>query len=331
MMQSAFPHRTPRNLTGGRYLDKLSKALPSARNWAGTRGVREFWPDGAKLVISLSLQFEAGAQPATGASSPFPPIERRYPDLPASKWYDYGFKEGIPRLLDVFHRRRVRVTSHMVGAAVEANPELAREIVERGHEAAAHGQTWTPQYSMTPEEERASYEANIRSIVRATGARPIGFNAFWLRGTSHTLEILQDLGFLYHVDDVSRDEPFLVSVRGQAFVVVPYTLELNDLVLYEQRNFNTEQYASELRNAFEMLYTEAEGRRRMMSITAHDRVAGHPARAKVLEEFIIYAQRRPGVVFLRKDEIAKFALASSLTPREEEPLRAADTAPSRVA
>jgi peptidoglycan/xylan/chitin deacetylase (PgdA/CDA1 family) len=326
MTQSAFPHRTPRNVMAGRYFDRLSKAFPGTRNWAGSRGAREFWPDGAKLVISISLQFEAGAQPSTGASSPFPPIDTRYPDLPVGKWYDYGFKEGIPRLLEVFQRRRVRVTSHMVGAAVEANPDLAREIVERGHEAAAHGQTWTPQYTMTPEEERASYEANIRSIMRATGARPVGFNAFWLRGTPRTLQILQDLGFLYHVDDVSRDEPFLITVRGKPFVVVPYTLELNDIVLYEHRAFSSEQYASELRNAFEMLYTEAETKRRMMSISAHDRIAGHPARAKVLEEFIIYAQRRPGVVFLRKDEIAKFAVSSSLTPREEEPSRAADAA-----
>jgi peptidoglycan/xylan/chitin deacetylase (PgdA/CDA1 family) len=179
---------------------------------------------------------------------------------------------------------------------------------------------------MTTEEERSSYQANIASIQRATGTRPVGFNAFWLRGTPRTLEILQDLGFLYHVDDVSRDEPFVVPVRGKPFAVVPYTLGLNDLVLYEQRNFSTEQYACELRNEFEMLYTEAENKRRLMSISAHDRVAGRPARAKVLEEFIIYAQRRPGVVFLRKDEIAKFALASALTPREEETVRAADAA-----
>ena len=79
-----------------------------------------------------------------------------------------------------------------------------------------------------------------------------------------------------------------------------------------------QQYAADLKNEFEMLYTEAEGRRRMMSISAHDRIAGRPARAKVLEEFIIHAQRRPGVVFMRKDEIAKFALASSITPQQEE-------------
>ncbi len=170
-----------------------------------------FWPGGARLVISVSMQMEGGAQPASGADSPMPRIDPKYPDLPAGKWYDYGYKEGLPRLLDVFDRRKVKVTSHMVGAAVDLHPQLAKEIVERGHEAAGHGQTWTAQYSMTPEEERASYRESIESIRRATGTRPVGFNAFWLRGTSHTLGILQSLGFIYYIDDVSRDEPFLIN------------------------------------------------------------------------------------------------------------------------
>jgi peptidoglycan/xylan/chitin deacetylase (PgdA/CDA1 family) len=261
------------------------------------------------------MQFEAGAQPESGASSLFPVIDPKYPDLPAVKWYEYGYKEGIPRLLDVFDRRKVKVTSHMVGQAVDQHPQLAREIVQRGHEAAAHGQTWTAQFSMTPTEERASYEANVQSILRATGMRPVGFNAFWLRGTPRSLEVLQDLGFLYHVDEVSRDEPFLVPVRDKPFVVVPYTLGMNDIVLFEERHFSADQWASELRLGFDQLYAEAERRRRMMSVSTHDRITGRPGRARVLEEFIAHAQQRPGVVFLRKDEIARFALESPLTPR----------------
>jgi peptidoglycan/xylan/chitin deacetylase (PgdA/CDA1 family) len=98
-----------------------------------------------------------------------PKIDPKYPDLPASKWYDYGYKEGLPRLLEVFDRRKIKVTSHMVGAAVDLHPALAKEIVQRGHEASGHGQTWTAQFSMTPEEERASYQQSIESIQRATG------------------------------------------------------------------------------------------------------------------------------------------------------------------
>lgn len=322
-----MPQREPENRASARvasrYLERLSKALPGPRMW---RGSREFWPDNGKLVISISLQFEAGSQPGRTLAGLLSAIEPKVADLPIAKWHEYGFKEGIPRLLEVLQRRRVHATCHMAGSAVERNPQLAREIVERGHEAAAHGQSWVPQYPVTADEERASYEANVDSIVRATAVRPVGFDGFWRRSTPQTLEILQDLGFIYHIDDVSRDEPSLMSVRGKPFAVVPYTLELNDLIAYEVRNYSTEQYAADLKNEFEMLYTEAENRRRMMSITAHDRIAGRPARAKVLEEFIIYAQRRPGVVFMRKDEIARFALASSITPQEEEATREVDAA-----
>ena len=275
-----------------------------------------FWPDGARMAISISMQMEAGAQPSSGAESPMPPIDSKYPDLPTAKWYEYGFKEGLPQLLDMFDRQKVKVTSHMVGATVDLHPALAKEIVQRGHEATGHGQTWAAQYSMTPEQERESYRQSVASIERTTGTRPLGFNAFWLRGTPHTLEILQELGFIYHVDDVSRDEPFLINVKGQPFAVVPYTLHMNDIVDYESRYFSTQEYAGDLKAEFDMLYAESSKRRRMMSVSAHDRIAGRPSRTKVLEEFIVYAQSRPGVVFMRKDEIARFALSSPQTIRE---------------
>jgi hypothetical protein len=99
-----------------------------------SKSQQAFWPDNARLAISISMQFETGAQPANGAGSPFPSLNPKYPDLPAQKWYDYGFKEGIPRLLDLWDRVGVKVSSHMVGQAVEKHPALAKEIVDRGHE-----------------------------------------------------------------------------------------------------------------------------------------------------------------------------------------------------
>jgi peptidoglycan/xylan/chitin deacetylase (PgdA/CDA1 family) len=84
-----------------------------------TNNTDPFWPDKARLVISISMQMEAGAQPESGAESPLPRIDPKYPDIAATKWYEYGFKEGLPRLLEMFDRRKVKVTSHMVGAAVE--------------------------------------------------------------------------------------------------------------------------------------------------------------------------------------------------------------------
>ena len=313
---------TRRNFVKASATSALTAGLPIISKLSGQTGSPEinsatsFWPNSARMVISVSMQMEGGAQPASGAESPMPKIDPEYPDLPASKWYDYGYKEGLPRLLEVFDRRNIKVTSHMVGAAVDLHPALAKEIVQRGHEASGHGQTWAAQFSMTHEQERVSYQQSIESIERATGTRPVGFNAFWLRGTPHTLEILQSLGFIYHIDDVSRDEPFLINVRDKPFAVVPYTLHMNDIVDYETRYFSTAMYADDLKAEFDALYAEAGTRRRMMSVSAHDRIAGRPSRAKVLEEFIIYAQSHPGVAFMRKDEIARFALTSPQTIRE---------------
>jgi peptidoglycan/xylan/chitin deacetylase (PgdA/CDA1 family) len=258
-----------------------------------TNNTDPFWPDSARLVISISMQMEAGAQPESGAESPLPRIDPKYPDIAATKWYEYGFKEGLPRLLEMFDRRKVKVTSHTVGAAVEE------------------------QYSMTSEHERKSYSDSATTIERVTGVRPVGFNAFWLRGTLQTLQILQELGYTYYIDDVSRDEPFLVNVRNKPFAVVPYTLHMNDIVNYETRYFSTEFYAADLKREFDVLYEEGAHRRRMMSVSAHDRIAGRPARMRVLEDFIQYAQSHPGVSFMRKVDIANYAITSPRTVRED--------------
>src|SRR5258706_13077349 len=100
---------------------RTSRAGRIRRGGIETKSSSAFWPNGARLVVAISMQFEAGAQPERGAESPFPVIDTKYPDLPVAKWYDYGFKEGIPRMLDMFDRVGVKVTSHMVGAAVERN------------------------------------------------------------------------------------------------------------------------------------------------------------------------------------------------------------------
>src|SRR5260370_8433594 len=97
-----------------------------------------FWPDKARLVISISMQFETGAQPERGASSPFPPLDPKYPDLPARKWHDYGFKEGIPRLLDLWDRLGVKVTSHMFGQAFKNNPEHPKTLIPPALKPAHH-------------------------------------------------------------------------------------------------------------------------------------------------------------------------------------------------
>ncbi len=296
--------------------------LPAAAGAQATKtSTTGFWPGNARLVISISMQFEAGGQPLKGTDSPFPKVD--FPvsvpeDLTANTWFAYGYREGIPRMLDLWDKHGVKVTSHMIGEAARRHPELAREIVRRGHEAAAHGPRWSSQYAMSRAEERQFLIDGTRMVEQVTGQRPIGYNANWLRRGPNTLPLLQELGYAYHIDDLSRDEPFIEQVNGKDFVVVPYTLRNNDILLVEGRNYSPSQFLEQIKLDFDQLYEEGATRRRMMSLSTHDRISGSPQMVRVLDEFLRYAKSHPGVVFMRKDEIARFAASSADTLRETE-------------
>lgn len=274
------------------------------------------WMDGSRLVVSVSMQFEAGGQP-DNAESPFPQnIQKGFIDLPAATWYEYGYKEGIPRMLDNWDKLGIKVTSHMVGTAVLKNPALAKEIVQRGHEAAAHGMSWSTQYTMSYEEEKRFIKEGVDAIKQVIGFDAIGYNANWLRRGKNTLDILQELGFKYHIDDLSRDEPFIIQVKNKDFVIVPYTLRCNDIMLIEGKNFSTDQFLNQVKMEFDQLYAESETRRRQMSISFHDRIGGTPQMVQAAAQIISYMQKHQGITFKRKDEIAAMALHDKATLRE---------------
>ncbi|TWR24977.1 polysaccharide deacetylase family protein [Mucilaginibacter achroorhodeus] len=274
------------------------------------------WADGSRLVVSATMLFEAGGQP-DNAPSPFPPnMKPGFKDLPAATWYEYGYKEGIPRMLDNWDRLGIKVTTHMVGSAVLKNPALAKEIVDRGHEASGHGMTWKDEYDMSYEEEKKFIKDGLDAIKKVTGKTAVGYNANFLRRSQNTLKILQELGCIYHIDDLSRDEPFIINVNNKDFAVVPYTVRNNDLGMIELKNFSPDQYLTQIKMEFDQLYEEAATRRRMLSVTFHDRVSGTPQMVRAATELIKYMQKHTGVAFKRKDEIAKMTLKDPTSLRE---------------
>src|ERR1700712_793837 len=160
----------------------VSSNLVSAKPNTGiNNSATSKWADGSRLVVSISMQFEAGGQP-DNAESPFPQnMQKGYIDLPGATWFQYGYKEGIPRMLDNWDKLGIKVTSHMVGSAVLKNPDLAKEIVRRGHEAAAHGMNWSTEYTMPYAEEKKFIKDGADAIRQITGFNPVGYNANWLR------------------------------------------------------------------------------------------------------------------------------------------------------
>src|ERR1700724_959470 len=268
-----------------------------------------FWPNGARLAVSFSLMFEGGGQPISGAGGVIPdPIEKGVPDLPTNAFFAYGHYEGIPRVLGLMDKHGIKLSSFMIGKAVVTSPDIAREIVRRGHEAAAHGRVWDNSYQLSREEEKRFIADSVETIHKVTGQKPIGWNAYWMRNSIYILETLQDLGFLYHIDEPSHDEPFIVPVRGRDFVTVPYTFHLNDIVSFPFEGWNAAAYEQALRDEFDQLYEEGAHRRRMLVMSLHDRISGHAGRTRALDRFLTYAKGKEGVWFARKDEIARWAL-----------------------
>lgn len=261
------------------------------------------------------MQFETGGQPA-GAESPFSgtPLPKGQPDLPAESWYRYGGNEGIYRMLDLWKKYDIKVTSHVVGTAAEKYPEIAKAIAQGGHEIAAHGISWDNQWNKSYDEELQFVKQGVDAVAKITGQKAVGYNCNWLRRSPNTLKVLQELGFLYHIDDLSSDEPFITKVKGENFVVIPYTLRNNDIVNIEGKNWSPDQFLAQLKFEFDRLYEEGGTKRRMMSISFHDRIGGTPAMVHAMEEFIKYTQKKQGVVFMRKDDIAKMIMNDPDTP-----------------
>ena len=270
---------------------------------------QQFWPSGARLAVTVSAQFEAGGQPISGAPGPITePVLDGFPDLGQNSFYDYGAREGMPRILDLLDRHDIRMTSFMIGDAVRRHPDLAAEIVRRGHEAGAHGRSWQRQYQLDRDAETQWILDGVRAIQEVTGTTPNGYNNYWIRPGVNTLEILQENGFDYHIDDLSSDEPYLQLINGQPFATVPYSVHLNDIASFDFPGFSPSDYEQQLVDEFDQLYEEGATRRRMMTIGLHDRISGHPSRVRVLDRVLSRLREREDVWWARRDEIARWTL-----------------------
>lgn len=128
---------------------------------------------------------------------------------------------------------------------------------------------------------------------------------------------MQELGFTYHIDDLSRDEPFIITVNNKDFVIVPYTLRCNDIMLIEGKHFSVDQFFNQVKAEFDQLYAESEFKRRQMSISFHDRIGGTPQMVKTASDLLHYMQKHTGVSFKRKDEIARMTLQDKTSIRDQ--------------
>ena len=264
------------------------------------------WPGDAKVAVSLVVNYEEGAELSIEAGdaenervgevlSVVPPGRR---DLGMEGVFAYGLRAGLPRFLDAFDRAGVRATFWMCGRAVQRTPDLAREVVRRGHEPGCHGWLWRPNADYaTAEKERAAIVLATDTIEQATGTRPTGY---FCRGSAspHTRGLLRDLGYGYDSNALDDDLPYRCAETGM--LVLPYALDSNDMKFFHPNGFvQPAEFSGYVAAALDQLIEE--GRRgfpRMLNVGFHLRICGRPARFRAVEAILQDLRRRSSDVWV---------------------------------
>jgi putative urate catabolism protein len=277
------------------------------------------WPGGARIALQFVLNYEEGAENCVlhgdVASETF------LSDIPGARacegarhmsmesLYEYGGRAGVWRLLRIFERRRLPLTVFAVGMALERNPEAAAAFRAAGHEIAAHGWRWIDYQFVDEAVEREHLARAVAAIEKLTGERPLGWYTGRDSPNTRRLVVEHD-GFLYDADSYADDLPYWARVGGRDHLVVPYTLDCNDMRFATPAGFATgEDFFTHLRDAFDQLYREGERAPKMMSVGLHCRLAGRPARAAALERFLDHVQGHERVWVCRRVEIARHWIA----------------------
>jgi allantoinase len=277
------------------------------------------WPGGARIALQFVLNYEEGAENCIlhgdAGSEPFlseivgaqPYVGARHMSM--ESLYEYGSRAGVWRLLRLFGERKLPLTVFAVAQALERNREAAAAFLENGHEIASHGWRWINYHGMPEAEEREHIARAVESLREVTGERPLGW--YTGRTSANTRRLVAEHGgFLYDSDSYADDLPYWEQVAGKPQLIVPYTLDTNDMRFATAQGFNTgEQFYAYLRDAFDVLYAEGEQSPKMLSIGLHCRLVGRPARMAALAHFLDHVQGHDQVWICRRIDIARHWIA----------------------
>ena len=273
------------------------------------------WPNQAQLALQFVINYEEGGENCIlhgdAASEAFlsesvgaePLLGVR--NLNMESMYEYGSRAGFWRLYRLFRGRSLPLTVYAVAMALERNPDAAAAMVEAGWEIASHGYRWIDYQYIGEEIEREHIRKAVDIHTRVTGSRPLGFYQGRLSPNTRRL-VVEEGGFLYDADSYADDLPYWVHNYGDPHLVIPYTLDTNDMRFATYQGFNSgDQFFAYLRDAFDVLYAEGETHPKMMSVGLHCRLAGRPGRAAALARFLDYVQSHDKVWICRRVDIAR--------------------------
>ncbi len=270
------------------------------------------WPQGARIAVQFVINYEEGAENCVlhgdSASEAFlseivgaQAIEaQRHMNM--ESMYEYGSRAGFWRLHRLFTEREMPVTVFGVAMALERNPDVVAAMQSAGWEIASHGYRWIDYQFVDEATERSHLQKAIEIHERVSGERPRGWYLGRCSPQSHRL-VAEEGGFEYNADCYSDDLPYWDHAFNTPQLMVPYTLDANDMRFATAQGFNSgQQFFDYLKDSFDVLHAEGS---RMMSIGLHCRLAGRPGRAAAVARFLDYIAANDDVWITRRIDIAR--------------------------
>ncbi len=273
------------------------------------------WPNGAHLAVQFVLNYEEGGESCildgdVASESLLSEIVGAQPwpgqrNLNMESIYEYGSRAGFWRLWRMFTERDMTLTVYGVALAMARNPEAVAAMKEADWEIASHGLRWLEYKDFTEEEERRHIAECVRIHTEVTGSRPLGI--YQGKPSENTLKlVIEEGGFVYSADSYADELPYYVEGPKGPHLIVPYTLDANDMRFATPQGFNSgDQFFAYLKDSFDVLMAEgAAGQPKMMSIGLHCRLVGRPGRAAALARFLDYVASHDKAWVCRRIDIA---------------------------
>ena len=273
------------------------------------------WPGGARVAVQFVLNYEEGGENSVlhgdPASETFlseiigAAAFEGARHMSMESIYEYGSRAGVWRLLDLFKSRGVPLTVFAVAMAAERHPAVIERCLADGHEIASHGYRWINYHGVPEPVERDHLHQAMAILTRICGTRPLGW--YTGRTSENTRRLVAEYGgFLYDADDYSDDLPFWSRMVDVPHLIVPYTLDANDMRFAAMQGFNSgDQFFAYLKDAFDTLYEEGAKAPKMMSIGLHCRLVGRPGRFASLKRFLDYVLKHDKAWVCRRVDIAR--------------------------
>ena len=280
----------------------------------GSNELKISWPNNARIAVQIILNYEEGAENCVlngdkysevflseiiGAKA----VKGRHINM--ESLYEYGSRSGFWRLHKLFQEKKIPITIFGVGMALEKNAEVCKAIKKAGYEVASHGWRWIDYQNISKSEEKKHMKLAIKTIKKIFGTRPLG----WYTGrcSPNTRDLVfEEGGFLYDSDSYNDDLPYWETRNKKKQLIIPYTLDNNDMRFATNQGFNTgDHFFTYLKDSFDALYEEGKNNPKMMSVGLHCRLIGRPGRIQSLKKFLDYVLNHKDVWICKRIDIAK--------------------------